>query len=181
MSHMWHIFLIFMIKIQVMFISALAFHYLFGHKVYHTPINRSHSRRQQICKLCKSICNVFVMFIYGNWYTIATNSFRNYECVIKYVQHTNMKCKLKICHEYKSEVPVDNKDLCVMQISNMTWKFAVPTYLIVKVQIWQLIGSIQKFIHIFKHYKCIANAFVWPSNLTPSAMSFCTLCQCDVT
>ena len=33
---------------------------------------------------------------------------------------------------YKSEALVDNKDLCVMQILNMPWKFAVPTYLLSK-------------------------------------------------
>ena len=27
---------------------------------------------------------------------------------------------------------MDNKDLCVMQIPNMLWKFAVPTYLLSK-------------------------------------------------
>ena len=33
---------------------------------------------------------------------------------------------------YKSEAPVDNKDLCVMQIPNMSRKFAVPRYLLSK-------------------------------------------------
>ena len=95
-------------------------------------MNGTHSRWHRICTLRKSIRNVFVMFKYGNWYAIATNSFRNSKFVIKYVHHANTKCKLRICQEYKSEVPVDNKDLCVMQISNMAWKFAVPTYLLSK-------------------------------------------------
>ena len=92
----------------------------------------SHGRRHQICTPRKSIRNVFVMLKYGNWYTIATNSFGNSKFVIKYVHHANMKCKLRICQEYKSEVPMDNKDLCVMQMSNMAWKFAATTYLFSK-------------------------------------------------
>ena len=42
---------------------------------------------------------------------------------------------------------------------------------IVKVQIWQWIGSVHKLNHIFKHYEGIANAFVWPLQLVPSAIS----------
>ena len=95
-------------------------------------MNGTHSRWHRICTLRRSIRNVFVMLKYGNWYAIATNSFRNSKFVIKYVHHANTKCKLRICQEYKSEVPVDNKDLCVMQISNMAWKFAAPTYLLSK-------------------------------------------------
>jgi hypothetical protein len=48
----------------------------------------------------------------------------------------------------------------------MPWKFAI-----VKVQIWQWIGSVHKLNHIFKHYEGIANAFVWPLNSVPSAVS----------
>ena len=72
------------------------------------------------------------MFKYRNSYVIAANSFRNSIFVIKFAHNKNLKDKLRICQVYKSEAPVDNKDLCVMQIPNMPWKFAVPTYLLSK-------------------------------------------------
>jgi len=114
----------------------------------------THSRRHRICTPCKSIHNVFVMLKYGNWYAIATNSFGNSKFVIKYVHHANMKCKLKICQEYKSEVPVDNKDLCVMQISNMAWKFAAPTCLLLKSKFG---NELAVFANLFAYFN-ITNA-----------------------
>jgi len=60
---------------------------------------------------------------------IAPNSFGNLKFVIKFAHNKNLKYKFRICQVYKSEAPVDNKALCVMQIPNMPRKFAVPTYL----------------------------------------------------
>ena len=77
----------------------------------------------------KCIRNAIVIFKNRNSYAIAANSFGNSNFV---AHNKNLKYKLRICQVYKSEVPVDNKDLCVMQIPNMPWKFAVPTYLLSK-------------------------------------------------
>ena len=59
---------------------------------------------------------------------MAENSLGNSKFVIEFAHNKNLKHKLRICQVYKSEAPVDNKDLCVMQIPNMPWKFVVPTY-----------------------------------------------------
>jgi len=67
----------------------------------------------------KCIRNAIVMLKYRNSYAIAANSFRNSKFVIKFAYNKNLKYKLRICQVYKSEGPVDNKDLCVMQIPNM--------------------------------------------------------------
>ena len=96
------------------------------------PICSFHSRQRWIWMSRKCICNAFIMFKYRNSYAIAANSFRNSKFVIKFAHNKNLKYKLRICQVYKSEAPVDNKDLCVMQIPNMPWKFAVPTYLLSK-------------------------------------------------
>jgi len=91
-----------------------------------------HSRRRRIWTSRKCIHNAIVMFKYRNSYAIATNSFGNSKFVIKFAHNKNLKYKLRICQVYKSEALVDNKDLCVIQIPNMPWKFAVPTYLLSK-------------------------------------------------
>ena len=78
-----------------------------------------HSRQHQIWQLCKCISNAFIMFKYGNLFAIAANPFRNLTFVITFVHNTKVKHKLRICHEYKSEGLVDNKDLHVMQIPNL--------------------------------------------------------------
>jgi hypothetical protein len=72
------------------------------------------------------------MFKYGNSYAIATNSFGNSKFVIKFAHNKNLKYKPRICQVYKSEAPVDNKDLCLMQIPNMLCKFAAAMYLLSK-------------------------------------------------
>ena len=92
----------------------------------------NHGRRRQIWTSRKCIRNAIVMLKYRNSYAIAANSFRNSKFVIKFAYNKNLKYKLRICQVYKSEGLVDNKDLCVMQIPNMPWKFAVPTYLLSK-------------------------------------------------
>src|SRR6202050_869424 len=104
----------------------------------------------------KCICNAIIMFKYRNSSAIAANSFGNSKFVIKFAHNKNLKYKFRICQVYKSKAPLDNKDLCVMQIPNMPRKFAVPTYLLSKSKF----GNVHKLNHIFKHYKCIANAFV---------------------
>ena len=72
------------------------------------------------------------MLKYRNSYAIAANSFGNSKFVIKFAHNKNLKYKFRLCQVYKSEAPVDNKDLCVMQIPNMPRKFAVLTYLLSK-------------------------------------------------
>jgi hypothetical protein len=69
--------------------------------------------------LANGFANAIVMFKYRNSYAIAANSIRNSKFVIKFAHNKNLKYKLRICQVYKSEAPVDNKDLCVMQIPNM--------------------------------------------------------------
>ena len=91
-----------------------------------------HGRRRPIWTFRKCIRNAIVMFKYRNSYAIAANSIGNSKFVIKFVHNKNLKYKLRICQVYKSEALVDNKDLCVMQIPNMPWKFAVATYLLSK-------------------------------------------------
>ena len=91
-----------------------------------------HGRRHQIWMCRKCIRNAIIMLKYRNSYAIAANSFGNSKFVIKFAHNKNLKYKLRICQVYKSEALVDNKDLCVIQIPNMPWKFAVPTYLLSK-------------------------------------------------
>src|ERR1700679_4154875 len=51
----------------------------------------------------------------------------------------------------------------------MPRKFAVPTYLSSKSKFGNEL-AVRKLNRIFKHYECIANAFVRPSNSAPSAV-----------
>src|ERR1700734_140855 len=118
----------------------------------------------------KCIRNAIIMLKYRNSYAIAVNSFGNSKFVIKFAHNKNLKYKFRICQVYKFEAPVDNKDLCVMQIPNMPRKFVVPTYLLSKSKFGNELVVVRKLNRIFKHYECIANAFVRPSNLAPSAV-----------
>ena len=83
-----------------------------------------HSRRRQIWTSRKCIRNAIVMLKYRNSYVIAANSFGNSKFVIKFAHTKNLKYKFRICQVYKSEAPVHNKDLRVMQIPNlaMNWQ-----------------------------------------------------------
>ena len=91
-----------------------------------------HGRWRQIWSPHKCIRNAFVMLKFGYLCVMVANLFGNLKFVITFIHNTKVKHKLRICQVYKSEGPVDNKDLCVMQIPNMPWKFAVPTYLLSK-------------------------------------------------
>ena len=91
-----------------------------------------HNRWHRIQTSRKCIHNAIVMFKYRNSYAIATNSFGNSKFVIKFAHNKNLKYKPSVCQVYKSEARVDNKDLCLMQIPNMPWKFVVPMYLLSK-------------------------------------------------
>jgi len=77
-----------------------------------------HDRRRQIWTSRKCIRNAIIMLKYRNSYVIAANSFGNSKFVIKFADKKNLKYKFRICQVYKSEAPVDNKDLvsCKFQI-----------------------------------------------------------------
>ena len=96
-----------------------------------------HGRWRQIWQSRKCIRNAFGMFKYGNLFAMAANSFGNLKFMITFVHNTKVKHKLRICHEYKSEALVDNKDLHAMQIPNLAKQFLAPTYLL----------SNSKFVH----------------------------------
>ena len=108
-------------------------------KIYHQDCNLTWQMVPNLNILQMHLqCNCNVQI-----YVIAANSIGNSKFVIKFAHNKNLKYKLRICQVYKSEALVDNKDLCVMQIPNMPWKFAVS---IVKVQIWQWIAVFANWI-----------------------------------
>jgi hypothetical protein len=61
---------------------------------------------------------------------MVANLFANLKFVITSIHNTKVKHKLRICHGYKSEALVENKDLHVMQIPNLAEQFLVDTYLL---------------------------------------------------
>ena len=69
-----------------------------------------------------SCANAFIMSKYGNSFVMVANSFKNLQFVITFVHNT----KLRICQEYKYNALVDNKDLCVMQIPNLSINWQYP-------------------------------------------------------
>ena len=134
-----------------------------------------------------SHANAFVMFKYGNLFAIAANPFRNLKFVITFDHNKNGK------HNCRTSIWLSLEISTLFCISSRStnpkpwWKIRI--CMSCKFQIWPnnfwclhiycLTPNLSmnwqnphlKLIPIFKHYECIANAFVQPSNSAPSAVT----------